>query len=143
MNDNESTALLARHGIRPTSNRITIARELGRSNHPVSQNELEDAIETIDKSVISRTLNVFKEKGMVHVIEGGGDSVKYELCLSRDTQEDDDEHVHFYCEECRRTVCLDDIHIPQVALPAGYERHSVNYLIKGTCAACSRKIHLA
>lgn len=143
MNENESTSLLKRRGVRPTPNRIIIAGELAGKSRPVSLHELEDSIVTIDRSSIFRTLNVFKEHGVVHVIEDGSDSVKYELCKSSSNEEDDDEHVHFYCQECHRTVCMDCIHIPQVTLPAGYERHSVNYLIKGVCPACARKLNMA
>ena len=51
--------------------------------------------------------------------------------------EDDDQHVHFYCERCHRTFCLTDMPIPTVSLPAGYELHDINYMAKGLCPECS------
>ena len=73
----------------------------------------------------------------MHVLDDSGDGVRYELCHSHHEDEDDDLHVHFYCEKCRRTYCLEDIPVPSVAVPDGYDVHSVNYLIKGICPSCS------
>ncbi len=66
----------------------------------------------------------------------------YELCLSDDDEEDEDMHVHFYCERCHRTYCLNDIHVPQVDLPAGYEQSSINYMIKGVCPKCTHRYYI-
>ena len=104
----------------------------------MSMGELEDALETVDKSVISRTLSLFREQHLVHVIEDGGDGVRYELCHSHHDDHDDDTHVHFHCESCGRTFCLEDIPVPEVAVPDGFKASSVNYMIKGTCPDCSR-----
>ncbi|MCH3993572.1 MAG: transcriptional repressor [Prevotella sp.] len=134
--------LLQRHGIRPTANRIIIAEALAaKDNHPLSLKELEEVIRTIDKSNISRALALFKEVHLVHTIEDGAGSIKYELCMSHccTEAEDDDMHVHFYCEECHQTTCLYDIPLPSVCLSDKYEVHSANYLITGICPKCLRK----
>ena len=130
--------LLSRHGIRPTPNRLLVARAMEESGRPVSMSELETAIDSIDKSGIFRTLVLFRDKQLVHVLEDGGDGARYELCHSHDSEHDDDLHVHFYCEKCRKTFCLEDIHIPRVSLPQGWSAHTVNYMIKGVCPSCSR-----
>ena len=130
--------LMEHHGVRPTANRILIAGALSRAGRPMSMGELEDALETVDKSVISRTLSLFRELHLVHVIEDGGDGVRYELCHSHHDDHDDDTHVHFHCESCGRTFCLEDIPVPEVAVPDGFKASSVNYMIKGICPDCSR-----
>ena len=130
--------LMEHHGVKPTANRILIAGALSRAGRPMSMGELEDALETVDKSVISRTLSLFREQHLVHVIEDGGDGVRYELCHSHHDDHDDDTHVHFHCESCGRTFCLEDIPVPEVAVPDGFKASSVNYMIKGTCPDCSR-----
>ena len=131
--------ILQGHGIKPTSNRIVVLRELTSAERPMSLTELEYKILSIDKSGIFRALSVFKEHHLVHVLEDGGDGVRYELCRSHDGDTDDDQHAHFYCERCRRTFCLDYIAVPQVDLPEGYEARSVNYMIKGVCPDCARR----
>ena len=136
MSSAECEALLASHGIKPTANRIVVARTLAAAERPMSLTELEYKILSIDKSGVFRALTLFREHHLVHVIEDGGDGVRYELCHSHDGHAED-QHVHFYCERCHRTFCLTDMPIPTVSLPAGYELHDINYMAKGLCPECS------
>ena len=139
MNSEECERLLVSHDIKPTANRIVVARTLAAAERPMSLSELEYKILSIDKSGIFRTLTLFREHHLVHVLEDGGDGVRYELCHSHDGHhEDDDQHVHFYCERCHRTFCLADTPIPTVTLPEGYEPQSINYMVKGLCPDCAK-----
>lgn len=138
MDRKEIQELMQAHGVHVTANRITIALALAGAGRPMSLGELETELDTIDKSGISRALTLFRANHMVHVLEDGSDSVRYELCLSGDEHSDADEHVHFYCEKCGKTFCLSDIAIPQVTLPKGWEQYNINYMIKGVCPACSK-----
>ena len=128
--------LLEKHGIKATPNRLLVVRALAQAGRPLSLMELESRLETVDKSAIFRTLGTFREAHLVHVLEDAGDGVRYELC-HRHSEEDDDVHVHFYCEKCHRTYCLEDTPVPPVAVPEGYEAESVSYLIKGICPKCA------
>ena len=136
MNKEGINILLGEHGIKATANRILVAVALSEAGRPLSLMELEDRIGSIDKSGIFRCLNTFKEHHLVHSIEDV-EGTRYELCLSHDLDHDEDTHVHFYCERCHRTFCLDDIHIPPVVLPKGYDSRTSNYLVKGICPECS------
>ena len=130
--------LIQEHGIKPTANRILIASALSELGRPMSMGELEYTLETVDKSVISRTLSIFRENHLVHVLEES-DGLRYELCHSHSHDMDDDAHVHFHCETCGKTICLEDVPIPPVGIPEGYERRTANYIIKGLCPECSAK----
>lgn len=136
MEEKHLLELMQRHGVKPTANRIVIARTLAAAGRPLSMTELETRVETIDKSNVFRTLQTFREAHLVHVLDDTGDGVRYELCHRHDDDQDDDVHVHFYCEKCHRTYCLEDIPVPAVTIPQGYEIHSVSYLIKGICEDC-------
>ena len=127
---------MERHGVKPTANRLLIARALDAAGRPMSMTELETVVETIDKSNVFRTLQAFREAHLVHVLDDTGDGVRYEFCHSRDSGEDDDLHVHFYCEKCHRTICLEGIPVPSVSVPDGFETRTVNYLLKGICPDC-------
>ena len=139
MPDTDLTELFGRHGVKATPNRLIVARTLLCEGRPLSLMELEEKIGTIDKSGIFRSLILFKERHLVHSIEDGGDGIRYELCLGHGPERDEDTHVHFFCEKCHRTFCLEDIGIPRVTLPAGYSETTVNYLIKGICPHCSHE----
>ena len=139
MEYSEILSLLGRHGVRVTPNRVLVAMALAEEKRPLSMTELEDRIETVDKSGIFRTLEIFKEHHLVHAIEGSSEGTRYELCLSEDDENDNDAHLHFYCEKCHKTFCLRDIPIPKVTLPNGYEATGSSYVIKGMCPECSGK----
>lgn len=127
--------LMAEHGVKVTSNRLLIARALEQAGRPLSMMELEERLESIDKSNVFRTLVAFKEAHLVHVLEG--DPVRYELCHSHHEDHDDDLHVHFYCVRCRRTYCLEEIPVPPVQAPEGYQVQEESYLLRGICPQCA------
>lgn len=137
MNDSIVTELMKNHGIRPTANRIIVAQALAEESRPLTMTELEDRIGSIDKSGIFRTLTLFKECHFVHILEDA-EGTRYELCHSLNHQEDNDMHVHFHCEHCGATVCLEDIPVPEVALPEGYTMQSVSFVVKGICPKCGK-----
>jgi len=131
--------MLSAHGVKPTANRLLVVEALSKSDRPMSLSELETTMLSMDKSSIFRSLVLFREHHVVHVIEDGGDGVRYELCHSHHDDEDDDMHAHFFCERCHRTFCLDYAPVPPIALPSGFELHTVNYMVKGICGECRVK----
>lgn len=132
-------ALLTGAGVKPTSNRIIVLRELVGAAGPVSLAELESAIETLDKSSVFRVLTLLLEHHVIHAVEDGRGIVKYELCHGENGCSFDDMHVHFYCEGCHKVYCLEDVPVPRVPLPDGFRVDSVNYMLKGVCKDCQRK----
>lgn len=140
MNDISIDELFEHHGIKPTANRQLVARALADSRRPLSLAELEERLVTLDRSSIFRVLTLFRDQHLVHVIEGGSEGVHYELCQSHSHETDDDQHAHFHCEVCHRTFCLQEIPVPEVALPEGYTATSASYLIKGICPDCARTL---
>lgn len=130
--------VLQEHGIKPTANRILVLKALAEFDHPATMAELEDRIDSIDKSGIFRTLTLLKENHLLHQIDDGCEGVRYELCHAHG-QIDDDRHVHFHCEICHRTFCMEQIPVPSVKFPEGFLVDSINYMAKGICPECARK----
>lgn len=133
----EAENILINHNVRPTANRIIVLDTLLKSHNPISISDIEIAIETIDKSTIFRTLTTFLNHEIVHAIEDGSGALKYEVCHGQEHCTPADRHVHFYCEKCGRTYCLESTGIPEVMLPDGFVRHSINYIVKGICRKCN------
>lgn len=129
--------LLTAKGIRITANRLVILRALSESNGPVTMAELEDRVDSIDKSGIFRTLMLFEQNHLLHTIEDGCHGTRYELCRAQG-HVDNDLHVHFHCEKCHKTYCLEELPVPMLELPEGYRAESVNYIIKGVCPNCNK-----
>lgn len=129
---------LKEKGVRPTAARILIMQKLSEQTSPISLLELEAQLETLDKSTISRSLAVLLEHHAIHAFEDGSRSVKYEICRSDGGAcLIGNRHIHFYCEVCHKTYCMDPIKIPVVQLPEGFVMDTINYTVKGICPACS------
>lgn len=128
--------VLEKADIRPTVNRILVVDALMHSKHPMSMMDLETQLETLEKSSIFRVLTLLLQHDVVHAIEDGRGIVKYEMCHGDGHCSVDDMHAHFYCEKCHNVYCLEEISLPKVDLPEGYELKSINFMIKGTCPNC-------
>ncbi len=139
MNTSQISEYLTSKGIKPTSNRILVMKELSEVSRLVNLADLESRLYPMDKASIFRTLELFAEKEIVHVIEDGSRSLKYELCHGDSHHSTADEHVHFYCENCKETYCLTGTPVPEIDLPEGFQSRSVNYMIKGLCPGCSKR----
>lgn len=129
--------LLTGKGVKPTANRRLVLKELMRNTHPVNLADLEMALYPMDKTSIFRALQLLSEKEVIHVIEDGSRSLKYELCHSKNQHTASDQHPHFYCEKCVALYCLDNIPLPDVYLPAGFKVKSINMMYKGICPNCN------
>ena len=138
MDNRKCTDRLDRKGIRVTPIRILVLDALMKASGTMSLADLETELETVDKSSIFRTLEIFEKHHLVHSIDDGTGSVKFEVCESEDDCSIADMHTHFYCEICHKTFCLKDISAPLVDLPEGFSARSVNYILTGVCPSCAR-----
>lgn len=131
---------LTHREIKPTASRLLILREMMRGDEAVSLPDLERYLPTVDKSTISRTLSLFLLHRLIHAIDDGSGALKYAVCDDDCDCSIDEEHTHFYCENCHRTFCLKQIAVPVVPLPEGFTMHSINYVLKGLCPECTEKL---
>lgn len=125
--------------IRPTALRLLILRTMVEARMAVSLPDLVDLLVTVDKSTVSRTLTLFLSHHLIHSIDDGSGALKYAVCSDEYSCNVDDLHAHFYCVRCHRTLCLRGLSVPVAALPDGFLLESVNYVMKGVCADCSRR----
>ncbi len=128
---------LEKRGIKPTANRILVLKAMLDAPRALSLADLETRLGTVDKSSIFRTLAHFQQHHLIHVIEDGSGSVKYELCGSDTHCSVADMHAHFYCEACHETFCLHSAQVPVIELPDGFAMHAINYMVKGLCDRCA------
>lgn len=126
-------------GIKPTAMRLLILRTMLDTNRAVSQHDLEETLQTVDKSTIFRTVMLFMEHHLVHAVDDGSGALKYAVCSDDCTCSVNDQHVHFYCEGCHRAFCFRQQAVPVVEAPEGFVLHGVNYVLKGLCPACAEK----
>ena len=139
MNSQDMISRLESKGILPTANRILVMKTLMGEQNPQSLSNLERKMVSMDKSSIFRTLTLFLEHDVVHAFEDGRGVLCYELCEEKGACDHHDGHIHFYCESCQRSFCMEDIHIPSFELPEGFYPHSISFVIKGECPDCRKK----
>lgn len=104
----------------------------------LSHGDIEKKVgEKFDRVTIYRILQIFLEKGIVHSIPTADNSVQYALCKDECTSgHHHDNHVHFVCNLCGNTVCLEDVIVPAVKLPKGFSSSQVEMIVSGTCKQC-------
>ena len=93
--------------------------------------------ESFDRVTVYRTLQTFLEKSIIHLIPTTDNSIKYALCKNDCAPgHHHDNHVHFICEECSKTICLDNVNIPVIKLPKGFTPIHSEMVVTGICGEC-------
>mgnify|MGYP003686219969 CR=1 FL=1 len=131
-----SNTLLKNHGLKVTANRLIILEMMKSVGYAVSQNDLKAMLNnSLDKVTVYRTLKTFQEVGIIHEILDGSVQVKYALCdVSKCNA---DAHIHFKCNLCEKTFCLNSIKIPNISLPIGFMVAKKFVSFQGKCQSCS------
>ena len=129
--------MLARRDIQPTAIRLLVLDVLMRAKKSLSLTDLDNALDTVDKSTIYRTLTLFLGHHLIHSIDDGTGSFKYAVCQDDCSCAVGDLHTHFHCERCNRTFCFSNLPAPMVKLPEGFTIDSINYVLKGLCPECA------
>jgi Fur family ferric uptake transcriptional regulator len=124
--------------IKPTAMRQLVLDFLLKQESAITLSCLEDALYPSDRITLYRSIKTFEEKGLVHSIDDGTGIKKYALCKEDcNSAGHHDVHVHFFCNECKNTLCLPKTQIPEITLPHNFKPQEVNLLIKGICNTCS------
>lgn len=131
--------LMEKRGVKPTAIRILVLQAMLRANHTVSILDMENILDTVDKSTIFRTITLFLSHHLVHSIDDGTGSLKYAVCGDNCSCGVEDLHTHFHCGNCNRTFCINNIPTPVVKMPKGFTLQSINYVLKGLCPECAKK----
>lgn len=93
--------------------------------------------ESFDRVTVYRTLQTFVESGIIHLIPTTDNSIKYALCKNDCAPgHHHDNHVHFICDECNKTICLEEVTIPSVKLPKGFMPQRSEMVVTGVCGEC-------
>jgi Fur family ferric uptake transcriptional regulator len=130
--------ILKQHQLSVTGSRKKILELFIRNDGALAHSDIEKKTgERFDRVTVYRTLQSFLEKGIIHTIPTSDNSVRYALCKD-DCKEGHhhDNHVHFVCSECSNTICLEDVTVPEVKLPRGFQPSEVQMIITGICKNC-------
>ena len=130
--------ILKKNHLSVTGSRQKIMQLFLNSNGALAHADIEKKTgENFDRVTVYRTLQSFVEKGIIHLIPTKDNSIKYALCKDDcEAGHHHDNHVHFICDECNKTICLDDVTVPQVKLPKGFTPQHAEMVVNGICGEC-------
>lgn len=129
--------LLARHGLRPTRQRLAVLGALAEEDDDATAQELHEALrrkgERVGLATVYRALAALSERGVIDELSHRPREACYRLC-------GEGHHHHLVCTECHRVVELGDCDLePRLATLAGIHGFTVSghtVEVTGTCADC-------
>ncbi len=131
----DRTALLQRHNLKATPQRIEIVNVLklqGHLNIDTLYVELKKKFPSISLSTIYKNINTMIQKDFLSELKVPSQKNLYELIK--------EEHSHLICTECKKVmdICLN---ISELLLEAknisGYTFQKSSIILNGTCPSCS------
>lgn len=130
--------ILKRNQLSVTGSRKNILELFLHSKGALAHADIEKQTgEKFDRVTVYRTLQSFMEKGIIHTIPTSDNSIRYALCKDDCTEgHHHDNHVHFICNECNKTICLDSVTVPEVKLPKGFKPLESQMVVSGICEDC-------
>ncbi|MBK6264928.1 transcriptional repressor [Marivirga sp. S37H4] len=129
---------LLKHNIKPTAMRVLVLDYFNSLSAAISLSALYEEFDRSDRITLYRTLKAFEAKGLVHSIDDGTGAPKYALCEANcNTTDHNDSHIHFHCDSCERTFCLQKFSIPEFDLPTNFIQQEVKLVVNGVCDQCT------
>ena len=134
----EAKNILKQNRLSITDSRLNILELFLKQGSALSHADIEkNTGKSFDRVTVYRTLQIFVEKGIIHLIPTTDNSIKYALCKNDCVPgHHHDNHVHFICDECNKTICLDGVDVPAVRLPKGFKSQHSEMVVTGVCGDC-------
>jgi Fur family transcriptional regulator, ferric uptake regulator len=132
--------ILKEHKLRHTGSREDILGIFLRESFALSHADVEQRLpEGFDRVTLYRTLKTFVDKGLIHKVLDDEGETKYAICKEPCRADHHHHaHAHFKCTRCGLTNCLEQVEIPAIQLPKGYQSEEVNLLVQGVCELCNK-----
>ncbi|MFZ6648734.1 Fur family transcriptional regulator [Undibacterium sp. TJN25] len=153
--------MLRNSSVRATEARINVLAVLLDNRCALSHQEVQDALQSMDRVTLYRALDCLTDAGLTHKIAGDDRVYRYSTGGEHGDHQHasgtiQHQHGHFKCTRCTRVFCLDDEHSEQDADPAppslkqqlqatlratssrGFQSHDIELTIKGWCADCAK-----
>lgn len=133
----ENDALLRRHGLHVTAQRLAVLRAVSDRPHSAADdiyNAVRDEIGAVSRQAVYDALGALSDKGLLRRIQPAGSPARYETRVG-------DNHHHLICRVCSRMVDVDCAVGVTPCLTAsddrGYEIDEAEVVYWGRCPACA------
>ena len=133
----ENDALLRRHGLHVTAQRLAVLRAVSEGPHTTADDiykAVRAQIGAISRQAVYDALGALSEKGLLRRIQPAGSPARYENRVG-------DNHHHLICRSCSRMVDVDcavgDTPCLTAADDLGYEIDEAEVIYWGRCPECA------
>ncbi len=133
----DNDALLRRHGLRLTAQRLAVLRALSRRPHSTADdiyNSVQAEIGAISRQAVYDVLAALTDKSVLRRIQPAGSPARYETRVG-------DNHHHLICRTCNQMVDVDcavgDTPCLTAADDWGYEIDEAEVIYWGRCPDCA------
>ena len=131
---------MAKREIQPTAIRILVLQAMLKAGRSVSLLDLENMLDTVDKSSIFRTITLFLSHHLIHSIDDGTGSFKYAVCSASCSCEVNDLHTHFPLRELQQDILLPEYpYTGSTSTGRIYAEQHQLCTEKGICPECAAK----
>lgn len=129
----------AENGLKITPQRSLIFDELAKAtDHPTANaiyQRVRKTLSNISFDTVYRTLLLFTETGIVHLVQGTGEQKRFDPNLHP--------HHHFTCIKCYTIYDFESDAYNDIAVPESVQRQGViinkRIVLEGICSACQGK----
>jgi Fur family transcriptional regulator, stress-responsive regulator len=132
----DKAALLRRHGVQVTAQRLAVLRAVAERPHSTAAEiaaVVRSEIGAISLQAVYDVLSTVTDKGIIRRIQPAGSSARYEDRV-------DDNHHHLICRTCGRMVDVDcavgEAPCLTAAEDSGYEIDEAEVIYWGRCPDC-------
>jgi len=134
--------ILKLHSLRHTTCREEILNLFLNRSHALMHADIEQNIDkAFDRVTVYRTLKTFTDKGIIHKVLDDSGNIKYAIEKDDFNQSHKHQsHIHFKCNVCGLTNCLENSEIPAFKLPEGYQIKEADLLVQGVCKLCNKTV---
>jgi Fur family ferric uptake transcriptional regulator len=120
---------------RKTPFRTRILEIFQLNDFALTLEDIEVSLEKFDRITLYRTLKLFQDHGVIHVVNNGNVK-KYALCKEACSPEKHHHHhIHFTCDMCQQTKCIESKPF-EISLE-GYEIKELEVNVNGFCKNCA------
>lgn len=132
--------ILKNKGLRLTDVRKAVLQLLLNSGNPLSHQDIisKKTILGFDRVTVYRTLETFQKSHLIHKIKGTDGVSRFGANLEKLSEKCSGDHIHFHCSVCNKMTCLPEQPLPWIKAPKGFEIHSKQLVVYGTCSKCAR-----
>jgi Fur family ferric uptake transcriptional regulator len=132
----DNDALLRRHGVLVTAQRLAVLRAVSDRSHSTADDidkVVRAEIGAVSRQAVYDALGVLTDKGLIRRIQPAGSPARYEDRVG-------DNHHHLICRTCGRMVDVDcavgDTPCLTAADDSGYEVDEAEVIYWGRCPTC-------